>query len=74
MMYFKKTERPTNGGSCKCYRPDFEGVCIIGSFERSEGMKNRRNAVRVIAVIGAVCVALAAAEFVKCRSAEKPEV
>ena len=74
MVYFKKIERPTNGGSCKCYRPDLEGIYIIGSFERSEKMKNRRNAVRVIAVIGAVCAALAAAVFVKYRSAEKSEV
>ena len=69
-MCDKRNERVTNGGSCK---PCLEGIYIIGSFERSEKMKNKRNAVKVIAVIGAVCAALAAAVFVKCRSAEQTE-
>lgn len=73
MVFFKKINNSTNGGPCNYHSPDLEGVCIIGSIERSEGMKNRRNAVMVIAVIGAVCAALAAAVFVRSRLAEKPE-
>lgn len=70
---FKKNEKPTNGSSCKYYSHDLEGIYIIGSVERSDKMK-RRNAVKALTVIFAVCAALAVAVFIKCRSAEKPEV
>jgi len=72
MVYFKKNEKPTNGSSCKYYRHDLEGIYIIGSVERSDKTK-RRNAVKAITVIFAVCAALATAVFVKCRSAEQTE-
>ena len=59
MVYFKK-----DGGSC------FEEI-LIREMERSERMRKRRQAVTLIAIISAICTAVAASAFVINRTARK---
>lgn len=51
MVYFKK-----DGGSC------FEEI-LIREMERSERMRKRKQAVKLIAIIFAICTAVAASAF-----------
>lgn len=59
MVYFKK-----DGGSC------FEEF-LIREMERSERMRKRKQAVKLIAIISAICTAVAASAFVISRTARK---
>lgn len=59
MVYFKK-----DGGSC------FEEI-FIREMERSEKMRKRKQAVKLIAVISAICTTAAASAFVISRTAKK---
>lgn len=59
MVYFKK-----NGGSC------FEEI-LIREMERSEKMRKRKQAVKLIAIISAICTVVAASAFVISRTARK---
>lgn len=59
MVYFKK-----DGGSC------FEEN-LIREMERSERMRKRKQAVKLIAIISAICTATAASAFVISRTARK---
>ena len=59
MVYFKK-----DGDSC------FEEF-LIREMERSERMRKRKQAVKLIAMIVAICTAVAASAFVISRAARK---
>lgn len=59
MVYFKKY-----GGSC------FKEI-LIREMERSERMRKRKQAVKLIAIISAICTAAAASAFVISRTARK---
>lgn len=59
MVYFKK-----DGDSC------FEEF-LIREMERSERMRKRKQAVKLIAIISAICTAVAASAFVISRTARK---
>lgn len=59
MVYFKKY-----GGSC------FKEI-LIREMERSERMRKRKKAVKLIAIIFAICTAVAASAFVISRTARK---
>ena len=59
MVYFKK-----GGGAC------FEEI-LIQEMERSERMRKRKQAVKLIAMIFAICTAVAASAFVISRAARK---
>lgn len=59
MVYFKK-----DGGSC------FEEI-LIREMERSEKMRKRKQAVKLTAIIFAICTAAAASAFVISRTARK---
>ena len=59
MVYFKK-----DGDSC------FEEF-LIREMERSERMRKRKQAVKLIAMIFAICTAVAASAFVISRAARK---
>lgn len=59
MVYFKK-----DGGSC------FEEN-LIREMERSERMRKRKQAVKLIAIISVICTAAAASAFVISRTARK---
>lgn len=59
MVYFKK-----DGGSC------FEEI-LIREVERSEKMRKRKQAVKLIAIISAICTVVATSAFVISRTARK---
>ncbi len=59
MVYFKK-----DGDSC------FEEI-LIREVERSEKMRKRKQAVKLIAIISAICTVVAASAFVISRTARK---
>lgn len=59
MVYFKK-----DGGSC------FEEI-LIREMERSEKMRKRKQAVKLIAIISAICTVVEASAFVISRTARK---
>ena len=59
MVYFKK-----DGDSC------FEEI-LIREMERSERMRKRKQAVKLIAIIFAICTAAAASFFLISRTARK---
>lgn len=59
MVYFKK-----DGGSC------FEEI-LIREMERSERMRKRKQAVKLIAIISAICTAVAASAFLISRATRK---
>lgn len=59
MVYFKK-----DGSSC------FEEI-LIREMERSERMRKRKQAVKLIAIISVICTAVAASAFVISRTARK---
>lgn len=59
MVYFKK-----GGGSC------FEEI-LIREMERSEKMRKYKQAVKLIAIISAICTATAASFFLISRIARK---
>lgn len=62
MVYFKK-----DGGSC------FEEI-LIREMERSERMRKRKQAVKLIAIISAVCAAVAGTVLIIRHNAKKPKV
>lgn len=68
MVYFKRNENAEDGHFAIPNDFPFDGIVIVGDFERGGKMKTG-NAVTAIAVIFAICAALAASVLIKRRSA-----
>lgn len=71
MVYFKKLDNDEREEMLDDEFPAIEGFLIFDESERSENMDKRKNAIKVAAVVSAICAAVGTAILVIRKKAKK---